>query len=127
MDARAGLMDMWMTQQLLPEGRENGLYGVIETDAAGRLFLNDGRPLPLSGVLTPYGYLALPAVGSAGRAAPDGEDGYLLAGVIAAAEDLEPGEIRISSAGGAYILLKNSGEVIINGMKIGADGQIVSE
>ena len=115
---------MWMTQRLLPAGQTAGFYGTVETDAEGALFISDGRPVPLSGVLSPYGYISLPAVGSEGRAVPDGEDRYLLAGIAADADGLEAGEVRISSAGGAYILLKSNGEVVINGLVIKADGTI---
>ena len=55
-------------------------------------------------LLFPYGYSAAAAEGGvcAGMAAaPDG--------------DLSQGEVRIYSAGGAEILLKNTGEVVING------------
>lgn len=118
------MIRMWMTERLLPAEQAAGFDGAIEADGNGALFLNDGRPVPLSGVLAPYGYISLPAVGSTGRALPDGEKGYLLAGVTASADGLQAGEVRISSAGGAYILLKNTGEVVINGLVIGADGKI---
>ena len=43
------------------------------------------------------------------------------------ASSLESGEIRIASAGGAKIILKNDGTVIINSMIIGKDGVIKND
>ena len=62
-------------------------------------------------LLFPYGYTA--AVAEGGRALMlDG----VCAGMAAAPDgDLSQGEVRIYSAGGAEILLKNTGEVVING------------
>ena len=62
-------------------------------------------------MLFPYGYSS---------AAADGKQAVMLDGVcagIAASLDgeLSQGEVRLYSAGGAEILLKNTGEVVING------------
>ena len=62
-------------------------------------------------MLFPYGYSS---------AAADGKQAVMLDGVcagIAASRDgeLSQGEVRLYSAGGAEILLKNTGEVVING------------
>lgn len=46
------------------------------------------------------------------------------AGVLCTAGDLEPGELRLSSAGGASIVLKNNGEILLNGLAITPDGQL---
>lgn len=46
-------------------------------------------------------------------------------GSLCVTDGLDSGEISISSAGGAKILLKNSGEVVINGLTITKDGQII--
>ena len=69
--------------------------------------------LPL---LFPYGYSS---------AAEEGDRAVMLDGVcagIAAAPDgqLSQGEVRLYSAGGAEILLKNTGEVVINGQSFPA-------
>ena len=66
----------------------------------------------------PYGYCAVPVKGAdAVMLNASGED-YCL-GVKFSADGLEPGEIRISSAGGASIELKNDGRVYINGKAVG--------
>jgi hypothetical protein len=38
---------------------------------------------------------------------------------------LEPGELALTSSGGARLHLKNNGEISLNGLIISADGQIV--
>lgn len=67
-------------------------------------------------LLFPYGYSS---------AAEDGDRAVMLDGVcagIAAAPDvdLSQGEVRLYSSGGAEILLKNTGEVVINGQSFPA-------
>lgn len=67
-------------------------------------------------LLFPYGYSS---------AAEDGNRAVMLDGVcagIAASPDgqLSQGEVRLYSSGGAEILLKNSGEVVINGQRFPA-------
>ena len=69
----------------------------------------------------PSGYQSLPPEGELGLLLPLG-DGYLLAGTACTPQGLEPGEIRLQSAGGAWIHLKNTGEVLINGLTILPDG-----
>lgn len=51
----------------------------------------------------------------------DGAD--VCAGVLSG-ENLEPGELALSSAGGARILLKKNGDVVINGVVISRDGVV---
>ena len=67
-------------------------------------------------LLFPYGYSS---------AAEDGNQAFMLDGDcagIAAAPDsqLSQGEVRLYSSGGAEILLKNTGEVVINGQSFPA-------
>ena len=53
----------------------------------------------------------------------DGAD--VCAGVLAAAEGLEAGELSLTSSGGARIHLKNNGEVVINGLVITREGRLI--
>jgi len=54
----------------------------------------------------------------------DGTD--TCAGVLSAPVALASGELRLSSSGGAEILLTQSGDVRINGVTITKDGEILS-
>ncbi|CCX38340.1 uncharacterized protein BN452_02220 [Clostridium sp. CAG:1013] len=67
-------------------------------------------------MIFPYGYAS---------AAENGKRAVMLDGVCAGIaavpdEQLAEGEVRLYSAGGAEILLKNNGEVIINGQSFPA-------
>lgn len=72
----------------------------------------------------PYGVYGLPPEGTRALFLPlDG--GYACIGALCAGgEGLAPGELRLSSAGGAAIVLKNNGEVWINGAVVAPDGTI---
>lgn len=100
---------MWLSQREASSGAR--LRRGQVTRAGSETAVQGERSFPAPEMLFPYGYAAVAAEG--GRA-------LLLDGVwagMAAAPDgsLSPGEVRISSAGGAEILLKNTGEVVING------------
>lgn len=62
----------------------------------------------------PYGLVSVSPTGQKAVVLPldDGEVGL---GVITANAELEEGEVMLYSKGGASIILKNSGKVIING------------
>ena len=66
----------------------------------------------------PYGIAYVPPIGARSLILPtDSGDVYL--GVIGApAEPLEQGELMLYSAGGASIVLKNDGRVLINGRAV---------
>ena len=53
----------------------------------------------------------------------DGTD--VCAGVLSACGGLEAGELRLCGSGGGEIRLKNSGDVVINGVTITRDGRIL--
>lgn len=46
-------------------------------------------------------------------------------GVLASAKGLAGGELRLCSAGGAEIVLRNDGEIVLNGVRITRSGEIV--
>ncbi len=76
-----------------------------------------------SPLYSPYGIDCLP---------PTDEDVLMLSangnivalGTVSNTSSLESGEIRLHSAGGANIVLKNDGSVLINGLKINSNGVI---
>lgn len=47
------------------------------------------------------------------------------AGVLHQGEDLPAGELRLASSGGAVIHLKNNGDLVLNGVVITRDGEIL--
>lgn len=76
-------------------------------------------------LFAPYGVCGVPCEGASALVLPlDGA--YACAGVLCEPPtSLQAGEVRLCSAGGAYILLKNSGDVVINGLTITSAGKIV--
>ena len=65
----------------------------------------------------PYGIVSVPPTGEKAIVLPldDGEVGL---GVIAANAELQEGELMLYSKGGASIVLKNDGRVLINGKEV---------
>ena len=75
---------------------------------------------------SPYGYSSRAPRGEKIILVPSA-DGQVMLGTAEDASSLESGEIRMASAGGAKIILKNDGTVIINSMIIGKDGVIKND
>lgn len=69
-------------------------------------------------LVAPYGIAYVPPVGEGAVLVPfDGGDACV--GVVAGLpENLERGEVMLYSAGGASIVLKNDGTVLINGVDV---------
>lgn len=115
---------MWLAKQLASAespGAIGGKFG-LNGDAP---VLESGEPRPLGGMLTPYGYCGVPSADDDAAALPvDGE--YLLAGAITRTLEPAPGEVIIRAAGGGYIHLQSNGEILLNGVRITPDGQIIT-
>ncbi len=65
-------------------------------------------------IVAPFGVAYNPPVGEKSVVLPL-QDGRACVGVIAPYKMLEPGEVMLFSKGGASIVLKNDGTVLING------------
>lgn len=110
---------MWISEYITNNSVRQSVSG-------GAQIISDGGELDASGsflhsglsLCAPYGYSAVPTKGdNAVILSASGEEHCI--GVRFSADGLEPGEIRISSAGGASIELKNDGRVYINGKAVG--------
>lgn len=76
-------------------------------------------------VCAPRGFAYRPCEGDKLLLIP--ADGAMLcAGVLNSTAGLEGGELRLSSAGGAVIELKNNGDIILNGWTITRAGEMIS-
>lgn len=91
---------------------------------AGDVKGQDGKTVIASGehknlaLCAPYGVYAVPPVGARAVVLPL-DDGEVSLGVIAPSAELAEGEIMLRSAGGASVVLKNDGRVLINGREFG--------
>lgn len=76
---------------------------------------NDHMSVPTA---APYGIAYVPPIGSRSLVLPT-DSGAVCMGVIGAPDEgLEQGEVMLYSAGGARIVLKNDGRVLINGRAV---------
>jgi len=110
---------MWISRYITGNSfpDESPSMGVVR--AAGEKIsvsaTNEHRSLP---VTAPYGIAYAPVVGSRSLVLPT-EAGNVCLGVISDVQaDLLPGELMLYSAGGASIVLKNDGRVLINGRAV---------
>lgn len=89
---------------------------VNKNDDSGTAVVSSGEHKRLKSCL-PYGVVSIPPKGERAVVLPldDGEVGI---GVIARSAELEEGELMLYSRGGASILLKNDGRVLINGKEL---------
>lgn len=75
----------------------------------------------------PYGIYSIPSENAQALIIPM-DNAAVCAGVLSPFNgdfELEPGELRLYSGGGASIVLKNNGDVIINGLTITKNGTIL--
>lgn len=78
---------------------------------------NGGVPYVNISVLSPYGIVAVPPKGTKAVVLPTGDTAVCL-GTPQLVKDLKEGEVMLFSSGGASIILKNNGKVLINGKEI---------
>ena len=74
----------------------------------------------------PYGYQSVPPVDEDVLMLPSNDSSVVL-GTLNKCNDVESGEIKIVSKGGAYIILKNNGDIVLNGLVINGGGVIQNE
>lgn len=100
---------MWLTRKLAGEGGVRLHSGLVESESGFAVQGESRYDRPE--MLLPYGFSSLAEPG--GRAVM--LDGYCAGLSSAPDQKLDPGEVRLYSAGGAEILLKRDGSVVING------------
>ena len=103
---------MWIARRMARRaGREEFSTGRAAGAPGGRLSVRGAGEARGLRCAAPWGVESLP---------PEGERVLVLPGAglcfgTVRAAGVAPGEVRLFSAGGAEILLKNSGEIVING------------
>ena len=92
-------------------------------DAGGMAVASSGEHKELE-FCVPYGFSSVPPQRERAVVLPldDGEVGM---GVLRADGSLEEGEVKLFSAGGASLVLKNDGSVQINGTRVLVNGREV--
>lgn len=112
---------MWLSKQVLSADNEKKLPeigNITESSSKNGVCVQGKREYRNIPNIMPFGIFSVPAVGEKAVITPT-EFGYVSNGVIPGAQNLSPGEIMLYSAGGANIILKNDGKVLINGTEVG--------
>lgn len=78
---------------------------------------NGGVPYVNIPIISPYGVAAVPPKGTKTIVLPTGNTAVCL-GTLQNIKDLKEGEVMLFSSGGASIVLKNDGKVLINGKEV---------
>lgn len=98
------------------------LVSYSDSQSFGAVSSSETRGVP---VFAPRGISYRPCEGDRMLILPvDGADTCV--GCLCVNTGLASGELKLSSAGGATILLKNNGEIILNGLRISRDGKILN-
>lgn len=117
---------MWMSKRIVATSEK-------EVAEKGKVTLSDNQ-LEVGATVTrrnidsyaPYGYKSVPPVDE-DVIMLESNDGAVVLGALSKDEDIESGEVKISSLGGAYIILKNNGDIVLNGLVIDSRGVIQNE
>ncbi len=108
---------MWMARKIMASRPGEGTLQLGTVTRTGESWVavqgeGDYYDIPLS---APWGMASMPPEGSQAMLIPGGQEGGVCLGTVMQADGLQPGEIRMRSSGGAEILLRNNGDVVING------------
>lgn len=107
-----------------PRQGENACIAQVSySDASGFGVVGDSE---ITGALvfSPRGIAYKPCVGDHLLLTPvTGADAC--AGALTSTAGLAPGELRLSSSGGATIYLRQNGDIVLNGVVITKDGEII--
>ena len=109
---------MWITNYIAKERSSNPVSGEITYGSAVKADVFASGEYNNMRVVSPYGVIYNPPVGATGVVLPT-EGGNMLLGVCPDENvDVNPGEVMLFSSGGASIVLKNNGKVLINGKEV---------
>ena len=113
---------MWISRYLADNSFSSPRASVGEVSSSGkRVSVSASREHRSLPVAAPYGIIYVPPVGESSVVLPT-DSGDVLVGVVGNyPAELEQGELMLRSSGGASIVLKNDGRVLINGREVGND------
>ena len=108
---------MWINEYVCGRSfeKEGASLGEISSAKSGAVTVSGTREFGSVPQAAPYGIAYVPTAGTKAYLVPCGS-GAVCVGVAAEPpQTLEAGEIMLYSAGGASLVLKNDGRVLING------------
>lgn len=119
---------MWLTKKLAASAETQAAaeFGSVTIEGNQTALVTEGERRGISTVL-PGGYVYRVQTGETVAVLRCGST-ELIQGVVSdtVPADLEPGEIKISAAGGAAILLKNDGSILLQG-NVTVSGTLTAE
>ena len=113
---------MWIFDKNNSEGLELS-DAVVTSTANGLTAEGDDCHFDFK-ILSPFGIEYIPELGTNVKLLKNGNDALCL-GTPLKPSGMGRGEIMLYNNSGAYILLKNNGEVEINGLRISSQGKII--
>lgn len=111
---------MWINEYVAGRsfGKEGAAEGEVRAAVQGSVSVSGSREYNDIPPVAPAGIAYVPPVGSR-AVVVSGDNGAVCLGVVAQPpEPLQAGELMLYSAGGAAIVLKNDGRVLINGREV---------
>jgi hypothetical protein len=115
---------MWLSEIMAKsQSSDKAEKGIVTLSSGGDLEIDSSVNSRSVNSYSPYGYTCATPVGEEVIVIPS-SDGQATLGVKSDCSSLESGEVRIMSKGGACIILKNDGSVIINSLVIDKNGVI---
>lgn len=115
---------MWLSRMLSKQNNaEKAEKGSVTISKSDLLEADSSVNTRNLGSYAPYGYSSAAPVGEEVILVPS-SDGQVAVGTRCKENELESGEIKITSLGGANIILKNDGSVVINSLVIDKNGVI---
>ncbi len=116
---------MWITQRISQSVREtaaeNGRADAFQNMELSATGSARRQNVPL---YAPAGLSSIPSPGAQVMLLPCAGETVCTGVRMTDLQGLQPGEIRLYSAGGASLTLKNSGEIELNGITITRDGTV---
>lgn len=110
---------MWLIKYISSNTKKPGTasMGGIANSNDGRVQVNADTAHIKTPVIAPFGIAYVPPAGQDSVVLPL-DRGSVCIGTVMKSKPLKPGEIMLFSAGGASLLLRNDGKVLINGREV---------
>lgn len=110
---------MWLSKEILSNTKEkkDTIIGEVTSIDGSKVYVQADQEYRSIPMLVPFGIAYNPPAGEKAAVISAG-DSFACLGTISHDKNLNPGEIMLYSSGGASIVLKNDGRVLINGTAI---------
>ena len=110
---------MWISRYVTSNSFSDAKPSVGELSSAGKkVSVSSSAEYRNVPVAAPFGIAYVPPIGASTVVLPTNSGNICLGVISEQASELEQGELMLYSAGGASIILKNDGRVLINGRAV---------